>query len=616
MIPILVPLSSVITAAILSLALGLGLLEHSFTRSLEFAVQDALIQSRAADLPHQDIVLIDIEESSLAAIGAWPWSRSILADLVDDLTRVHGARIVALDIVLPNARDTAGDKRLLELAKQKKLVLSQVFDYVERDAPINSGTPAGSIQPRLIDGSVSAKGILANHAGLSQAPCVGNIGYQPDPDGKLRRLVQLTNWGGDLYPSLALSVVQCLPEDISKRQSREAVQILRFDRSPQSWEVVRARDILTPPDQASRQKNIGHVPPNHLLKNKIVVVGSSAMGLSDRVSTPLSPNISGMYVHAQAISEMLNTPVASTKKSGFILINLVSVGLVIVFGLILVFSQRLKTLVGSALFVALIWLFFVVFFTFRNYQIHATAALWGFLFLLITIIPLKWAAARKEIRKTTRLLSRYVSKPVLNELLAQKGRDPLKARKARITVLVADMAAYTELTKSKTLEDIADITKQFLECISEPIWSLRGTLDRYSGDGLVAFWGAPVASEDQADRAIEAALRIQKNIKALNQSLVLRGLPAVSARIGIASGEALVGDFGTRFRATYTAVGTCINLATRLEALVKKLQPDLPILMSADVANHATRHQTRRIGLQAIQGLGEIEVYTLNRSIT
>jgi adenylate cyclase len=156
---------------------------------------------------------------------------------------------------------------------------------------------------------------------------------------------------------------------------------------------------------------------------------------------------------------------------------------------------------------------------------------------------------------------------------------------------VADMEGYTRATSSLTLEQAAELTKDFLACLTRPVLGWQGTLDKYTGDGLVAFWGAPLPCPDQADRAVSAALAILVEVEALNKRRAKDGLMPVQVRIGIESGSALVGDLGTAFRSTYTAVGDCINFASRLEAAARYLPTQLVIgpVARRQLVQHATK---------------------------
>ena len=156
------------------------------------------------------------------------------------------------------------------------------------------------------------------------------------------------------------------------------------------------------------------------------------------------------------------------------------------------------------------------------------------------------------------------------------------------------MEGYTRATSSLSLDDAATLTKDFLGCLTRPVLDGRGTLDKYTGDGLVAFWGAPLPCPDQADRAVGAALEILAEIDALNARRQNEKFEPVQVRIGIESGLALVGDLGTPFRSTYTAVGDCINFASRLEQAARNLPTQLVIGFKAN--SQLTQHPTISLG--------------------
>ena len=229
--------------------------------------------------------------------------------------------------------------------------------------------------------------------------------------------------------------------------------------------------------------------------------------------------------------------------------------------------------------------------------------------LLITLVPLEWWLSQSQSRNLRQTLGRYVAKPVIDALTSSGNFTALVPQAQRITVLVADMAEYTRLTSSIPLGDMVELTKDFLDCITQPVLSLGGTLDKYTGDGLMAFWGAPLPCENSADLAIDAALQIFKNLQALNQSRLAKGLKPLRMRIGIESGQAVVGEMGTRFRTTYTAIGDCVNHASRLEAAAAKF--GLPLLIGPVAKSQVHKHKLVHVGEHNIRGTDEdIDVYT------
>ncbi len=604
-------------AVAITAGVSLQWISGSAIDQLETGSRDLVMQTRVQDKADDRIVMVDIDESSIRQLGPWPWSRDRLADLIEGLNGPLGAQLVVLDIVLPDPKDSQGDLRLQQLAMDRKLVLAQVFDFVDRDLPIISGKAAGSMGPTR-QGGIPATGIVANHVGLEKAPCVGNIGFIPDSDGKLRSVIHHTQWLGESFPSLSFGAVNCLSKAIgapllqtgfSPTQLAELSPqtLLRFDLNPNLWAVIPAAQILS--------TKLVDPTIKALVQDRIVVIGSSALGLSDRVATPLSPSISGMFVHAQAISEILSPRrhfLSISNNAAYAALQSI---VVLAFGIAILFTKRLRWLGVAAAVSIVIWGFFVVAAIQNADPRPVTGMMIGLLLLGLFLIPYEWAQARARNRLTAKILARYVSKPVLKDLLAQKSFDPLKPRTAEITVLVADMVGYSEKVATQDLDKAALITREFLDALTQPVWSLRGTLDRYTGDGLVAFWGAPIADPDHAVHAIEAAQQMLKNLNALNERLVLEGLPRLSVRIGLASGTAQVGDFGTRLRASYTAVGSCINMASRLEGAAKPLGES--VLIAEETARLVRQSDLTvaqklvSLGTHEIRGIGQQEVFKL-----
>jgi len=233
----------------------------------------------------------------------------------------------------------------------------------------------------------------------------------------------------------------------------------------------------------------------------------------------------------------------------------------------------------------------------------------GVLTLLMTLVPLEWWLTQAQSRNLRNTLGRYVAKPVIDALTRSGNFTVLVPQTRQVTVLVADMAGYTRQTSSVPLQEMVELTKEFLDCITRPVLEHGGTLDKYTGDGLLAFWGAPLPCENSADLAIDAALHILKDFEALNQRREARGLAPLRMRIGIESGEAVVGELGTRFRTTYTAIGECVNHASRLETAASTF--DRSLLIGPATASLAREHALTRVGSLTIRGTdAQIDVYS------
>lgn len=602
---------AILTAGLMiTAAFHLRITPASLAPMLEYPLRDMIVKMLSGQSVPEEVVLVDIDELSIKERGGWPWSRSDLSYLAQTLLDDYNAKIVAFDIVLPEPKDEIGDRRLLQLAHEKKIVLSQVFDYVKRDTPIKTGELAfgHSIIDDLAADAVLATGFIGNHSGLSQAPCVGNIGFVPDEDGKLRRIIHSTRFNTRIFSSLAYEIAECI--GVAPNKSSSAVALLRFDIAQEQWEVIPALDFFRV-SLGSAQSDL----LKNLIQRKIVIVGSSALGLSDRIATPLSSSTSGMFVHAQALSEIL----ASNRSTLLVLSTpislMVQIAIVLAFGLALIRFEKLVYLWFSLAAICSLWFGFITWQTQAGSHLNPSAALWAFLFFGLFLMPFEWFSTRKKVRYVSSMLERYVSKKIFSEVMRIEDLSLLMPKTAEITVLVVDMVAYAKTVSSQSLEVAAEMTRDFIAEITDPVWQYEGTIDRYTGDGLIAFWGAPIEQKNHAELALQAAALIQRRIAALNvKKLSQLRRPQLSIRIGIASGVAIVGDFGTKERANYTAVGNCINMASRLESKAKEL--DMSILISQSTAILANYAGLREIQSVELRGLGVTTIYTLSSEIT
>lgn len=596
--------------AALTLALGAEWYRPEFATRLDEALRDQLLVRVVDTRPENRLTVVDINEQALQRVGLWPWPRARLADLAEILLGVYGARSVGFDIVFPEPTGEPGEARLGSLAMNGPLALAQVFDFNQRDIAIEQGQVAGG--KNLVPGlpSVTAYGYIANHAGLANARCVGNIGYQPDADGVLRHIPAYARFGEKLYPSFAEVLVTCaerLPQTKNIQASSPAELSvdgqgnwrIPYRYAQESYTVISAADVL---DEAA---------PRSLLAGRHVLIGSSALGLGDRVSTPWSPLSSGVMVHAASVSGLLDLAEGRagapwSGRAAMVVWSLLSVGLALL-GIATLSAWRGIALLLS---LALGWLVLAFLGAVRQAEWSVTAPIWAYAWLLIVAAPYEWWQTQRESKRLLATFSHYVAQPVLDEIVRLGLAHSLKPKLCDVTVLIADMEAYTQTTSSLSLNEAADLTKDFLGCLTRPVLGWRGTLDKYSGDGLVAFWGAPLACPDQSDRAVSAALEVIEEVAQFNQARALKKLPPLRVRIGIESGQALVGDLGTTFRSTYTAVGDCINFASRLEAAAK----DYPnSLLIGPVANgRLCQHRTVSLGSLSLRGTQTtIEVFAL-----
>jgi adenylate cyclase len=236
------------------------------------------------------------------------------------------------------------------------------------------------------------------------------------------------------------------------------------------------------------------------------------------------------------------------------------------------------------------------------------------LFLLAVAVPYQWQLTQRKSRRLLDTLRQYVAPGVVAELLRSDMEDPLAPRLLDVTTLIADMQGYTSQVESLSLEEAAELTRAFLDCLTGPVIALQGTLDKYTGDGLVAFWGAPLPIAQHADLALDAALDILQRVEHLSRERELRGHARLRVRIGIESGPAMAGDFGTSFRSIYTAVGDSVNTASRLEQAARDYPHD--VIIGAGTVDRARRHRFVLLGERHLRGKGKTTtLFTLDTGV-
>jgi adenylate cyclase len=551
-------------------------------------LRDRFTRMHASAEPESRIAVIDIDEASLSAAGPWPWPRQRIAELVENLIGPYGARGVALDLVLPERAEEAGDVRLGVLAQHGPVVLAQAFDYVVRPQPLRVGQVAGSTQGNGM-AAAPATGFIGNHAGLAQSRYVGNIGFVPDPDGTIRYLPMLTLFNGRHYSTLSLALFDCCSGTVSDKHNSDAFWRIPYSRDWQAYTVVPAAGILS------------MTVPTDLIKGRLVIIGSSSLGLTDRVATPLAPSTSGMLVHASALSTLLDEQAGKSIPSwpGRWIAMLFSLLVAVIAAYTF---PRLSALSNVAMLAAACaaWLLLAYWISPHDLYFSTTGPLASNLFLLAVAVPFDWQVAQRKSRSLLGTLRQYVASAVVDELLRSDLKDPLTPRQLNVTTLIADMEGYTTYVESLTMEEAAQLTRDFLACLTRPVLAKHGTIDKYTGDGLVAFWGAPLPVDDHADLALDAAQDIVQEVRRFSEARQKVGMPALRVRIGIESGIAMAGDFGTPSRSIYTAVGDSVNVASRLEQIARNQPYD--IIIGQGAVSRARRHHFKLLGDFVLRG--------------
>ena len=559
-------------------------------------LRDHFIRLQAVDTPENRILVVDIDETSLAKYP-WPWPRTRLADLAENLLAA-GAKGIALDILQEKPADADGDARLAMLAQHGPLVLAQLFDFAVQPHPLQGGQLVGGVPARAGVAAVPAHGYLGNHAGLARAAHAGNIGVSPDPDGTLRWVPMYARYNNRDYPTLARALFECCAGGAPLAVPGGAMRI-PYQRHWSAYRAASAAEVLEqrlPADQVA---------------GRLVLIGSSALSIGDRLATPLGASTAGLLVHAAVLDSLLTRQAGGAPApwpGRWIAVLFCAATVLLVSRTLARRSAAVNVLlltVGSAL-----WLGLAYVVSPHDALFNPAGPLLSNLFLLAVAVPFHWQLAQRKSRQLLGTLRQYVAREVVDELLRSDLKDPLTPKQRQVTTLIADMEGYTTHVEALPVEEAARLTTDFLDCLTRPVLEKHGTLDKYTGDGLVAFWGAPLPIADHADLALDAAELIVREVRRMSAQRVREGKAPLRVRIGIESGLAMAGDYGTAFRSIYTAVGDSVNTASRLEQAARDFPHD--VIIGAGTVALATRHRFVSLGMQRLRGKEKTaELYTL-----
>jgi len=541
------------------------------------------------------IAVVDIDERSLDAIGPWPWPRAVLAQLAQNLFMQYHAHAVGLDILLPEAGQPDGDRALLALAHSHPLVFAQAFDLSGDAQAAHTGHVGGALAA-AVDASRApvAYGFVGNFF-TDLDVCVGHVTPRADVDGVVRSIPPLVRYEGVDYPMFAWEMLHCrragqLPALSIEALPTDAHGLMRipYHRAMQSFDVVPALEVLA-----------GNAPPT-LLADRDVLVGSSAVGLTDHIASPIDPWLPAVIVHAELLSHLLDGEAQGAFATPSQWLPIVWTACAIIVFALLFRLQRAPIALLALIVTTSLWLALVLCTRAAAADLTALPLVPAAVYMLIQA-PIEWMSSQAAIRSFERRFSRYLPPTVVREIVRRHGLTAFKPERHQISVLFVDIEGFTRLAEQMLPERLVAMTEVILTRLTHCVYDTAGTLDKYIGDSLMAFWGAPLEQADHADRALDCARAMLRELDALNRGGdPLMDGQTIRMRIGVNSGSAVVGELGSTSRQSYTAIGDAINVASRLQDYAKVAETDL--LVGQETARLVTRHALRAFGYATLRG--------------
>ena len=606
------------------------------------------------------VVILDIDEKSLGEIGHWPWSRSLMAELIAKLFDRYGIEVLGFDIVWAE-RDTSSGIDTLDALAQRDLkqasgfqqaykslrpgldndalfakamqgrpvVLGYYFSNEERAARVNAipepVLPRGSFAGRDIH-ITRWSGYTGNLSGYQRnAAAAGHFNPVVDEDGVTRRVPMLVEFDGAYYESLALAVVRTY---IARRDDGKFPpvepgypQAAGADAAPEWLKVGPLR--IPVDDQAAAlipyrggKRSFPYIALADVVKDrvqpaalrgKIVLVGASAHGLYDLRSTPVGSVFPGVEIHANLIAGMLGGTIK--EKPAFVgaeLVLLLACGVAL--AILLPLLSALWATLATFAALGLVVLFNFAAWTRADMALPLAASVAMIALLYVMNMAYGYFVESRSKRQFAELFGQYVPPELVDRMAADPAKYNMEPRSAELTILFADVRGFTGISEALKPDELREYINEYLTGMSTIIRSrYRGTLDKYIGDAVMAFWGAPVEDPQHARNAVLAALEMQRDCELMNAKFAARGWPALKIGVGVNSGTVRVGDMGSRVRRAYTAMGDAVNVASRIEGRTKSYAVGI-------LAGEATRERVKDVvfrEVDRIKVMGRDEAVTV-----
>ncbi len=591
----------------------------NFLNQMEYWAYDTKVSLTMPNTKDENLVIIDIDEKSMSEFGQWPWPRDILADMVDVLFDHYQINVLGFDMQFPEP-DRHDDLDLIDELEFKyagdeiltTLNLNEFREQRNRDKKFaesiknravvlgftlsDEAYEVGALPEPVIDLSkfpeyaefpfIELEGHIGNLETL-QDSSVSAGNFNPltiDSDGKIRGIAMLSKKDNMVYESLSFAIAR-------KALKAETIQFANdsFNEAPVTAANVSAivmagteyfvgddMKMLIP--YRGKEGSFDYFSAADIINKKIdkvrlagviAIVGSTVSGLRDLRVAPIAENFPGVEMNANMVSGIMLNTVKHTPESAYVMELFVLLIVAILFTMLLPRLPVLKASLLTLIVLLLLWFGSLYFWNYHNEVLPITTSLLFVMTLFLAHLIYGSFIESRNKQQLSKLFGQYVPPALVDEMESDLTHYTMETKQAELTVMFVDIKSFTSLSEALSAEQVAQLLNEFLTTMTEVIHNKRGTIDKYMGDAIMAFWGAPLDDEDHAQNAVETAFLMQDKMQELNAKLSARGLPNIDICIGINTGNMSVGNMGSEFRMAYTVIGDSVNLASRLEALTR-----------------------------------------------
>jgi adenylate cyclase len=558
------------------------------------------------------VTIVDIDDPSLKKFGQWPWPRTYIADMVINLANL-GARVIAFDVVFSepdrlNPDSAAKTMRYLDEMTRSRLrelpsndqILADTFrrarvvlgetglvsevSELDKDLPFTGFATRGSragIEPEFY----AFDGLLRNVPVLEKvAAGRGLITIVPERDGIVRRVPMVLRVQGQMMPSLSMEMLRVAAgaSTILTKYDEFGVKSvgvqgfdIQTDRDAQFWVHFAHHD---PSIYVSAQSVLDGTAPLERINNKLVLIGTSAVTLNDLKTTAVEAGMPGVEVHAQVLEAALTQAVLAQPNYGIVV---EFAGAIILGILVIIFTPSLGpvTLVGvGALFASV--LFGTSWYLYQHYRllIDFTYPLLSTTAIYLTLIFSSFVREQAQRRQIRSAFGQYISPALVEQLAQSPEKLKLGGEEREMTIMFSDVRGFTSISESykHDPQGLTALMNRFLTPLTDAILARKGTIDKYMGDAIMAFWNAPLDDNGHQINACNAALDMLEKIDVLNKEREIEAqngghiyIP-INVGVGLNTGVCVVGNMGSNLRFDYSVLGDSVNLASRLEGQSKE----------------------------------------------